>query len=422
MKVRTTLLMLMTALCSQAQEFSFDLTGNRRVAEGCTAITETSVYNDETGYGYDLQPAPTKKSTAPYFFSVKVPDGNYRVTVTLGSKSREASTSVRGESRRLFVENIVTKKGEFKEFTFTINKRNTVIDEKEKVKIKPREKNKLNWDDKLTLEFNGDAPACARIDIERVEDVPTIFLCGNSTVVDQDNEPWASWGQMIPRFFTDKVCFANYAESGESSNTFISAGRLKKALSQMKEGDYIFMEFGHNDEKQKKPGSGAWGHFIYNLKIYIDEARARGAHPVLVTPTQRRNFKDGRLVDTHGEFPEAVKFLAEKTGTPVIDLQQMTTILYETLGVEDSKKALVHYPAGTWPGQDKEFADNTHFNPYGAYQIAKCVIEGLKELNHPLVQYLRDDYPGYNPAKPDSFDSFKWNNSPFTEIEKPDGN
>ena len=422
MKVKTALLMLMTALCGQAQEFSFDLTGNRRVAEGCTAITETSVYNDETGYGYDLQPAPTKKSTAPYFFSVKVPDGNYRVTVTLGSKSREASTSVRGESRRLFVENIVTKKGEFKEFTFTINKRNTVIDEKEKVKIKPREKNKLNWDDKLTLEFNGDAPACARIDIERVEDVPTIFLCGNSTVVDQDNEPWASWGQMIPRFFTDKVCFANYAESGESSNTFISAGRLKKARSQMKEGDYIFMEFGHNDEKQKKPGSGAWGHFIYNLKIYIDEARARGAHPVLVTPTQRRNFKDGRLVDTHGEFPEAVKFLAEKTGTPVIDLQQMTTILYETLGVEDSKKALVHYPAGTWPGQDKEFADNTHFNPYGAYQIAKCVIEGLKELNHPLVQYLRDDYPGYNPAKPDSFDSFKWNNSPFTEIEKPDGN
>ena len=422
MKVKTALLMLMTALCGQAQEFSFDLTGNRRVAEGCTAITETSVYNDETGYGYDLQPAPTKKSTAPYFFSVKVPDGNYRVTVTLGSKSRTASTSVRGESRRLFVENIVTKKGEFKEFTFTINKRNTVIDEKEKVKIKPREKNKLNWDDKLTLEFNGDAPACARIDIERVEDVPTIFLCGNSTVVDQDNEPWASWGQMIPRFFTDKVCFANYAESGESSNTFISAGRLKKALSQMKEGDYIFMEFGHNDEKQKKPGSGAWGHFIYNLKIYIDEARARGAHPVLVTPTQRRNFKDGRLVDTHGEFPEAVKFLAEKTGTPVIDLQQMTTILYETLGVEDSKKALVHYPAGTWPGQDKEFADNTHFNPYGAYQIAKCVIEGLKELNHPLVQYLRDDYPGYNPAKPDSFDSFKWNNSPFTEIEKPDGN
>lgn len=190
----------------------------------------------------------------------------------------------------------------------------------------------------------------------------------------------------------------------------------------MKAGDYIFMEFGHNDEKQKRPGCGAWGHFIYNLKIYIDEARARGAHPILVTPTQRRNFKNGKLVDTHGEFPEAVKFLAEKTGTPVIDLQQMTTILYETLGVEGSKNALVHYPAGTWPGQSKDFADNTHFNPYGAYQIAKCVIEGLKKLEHPLINYLREDYPGYDPAKPDAFETFKWNNSPFTEIEKPDGN
>ena len=100
----------------------------------------------------------------------------------------------------------------------------------------------------------------------------------------------------------------------------------------------------------------------------------------------------------------------------------MTTILYETLGVEDSKKALVHYPAGTWPGQEKDFADNTHFNPYGAYQIAKCVIEGLKKINHPLIQYLQEDYSSYNPATPDPFDSFIWNNSPFTEVEKPDGN
>jgi hypothetical protein len=128
------------------------------------------------------------------------------------------------------------------------------------------------------------------------------------------------------------------------------------------------------------------------------------------------------LVDTHGEFPDAVKLLSEKTGTPLIDLQAMTTILYETLGEEDSKKALVHYPAGTWPGQTKDFADNTHFNPYGAYQIAKCVIEGLKKCNHPLIQYLREDYIEYDPSQPDNVNSFKWNNSPFSEIEKPDGN
>ena len=107
------------------------------------------------------------------------------------------------------VENYKTKKGELIEQTFTINKRNPIISGKEKVKLKPREQKKLNWDDKLTLEFNGDAPTISYVEIERVEDVPTIFLCGNSTVVDNDNEPWASWGQMVTRFFTDDVCFAN---------------------------------------------------------------------------------------------------------------------------------------------------------------------------------------------------------------------
>lgn len=424
MKKLISICLLATAFFNgHAQEFRFDLSGNRKVLDGYTAINSQSVYNDSIGYGYDLQSAPEKGSKDPFFFSVKVPDGNYRVSITLGNKKQAGVTTVRGESRRLFAESIATKRGETKVITFTINKRNTIINEKERVRIKPREKSKLNWDDKLTLEFNGTAPTCSTIVIERVEDVPTIFLCGNSTVVDQDNEPWASWGQMIPRFFTDKVCFANYAESGESSNTFIAAGRLKKALSQMKAGDYIFMEFGHNDEKQKKPGSGAFYHFMTALKTYIDEARLRGAIPVLVTPTQRRNFDaDGKLVDTHGDFPKAVKFLAQREKVAIIDLQQMTTVLYETLGVEDSKKALVHYPAGTWPGQTKDFKDNTHFNPYGAYQIAKCVIEGIKTAKLDLAQYLREDYSPYSPAKPDDVNSFHWDNSPFTELEKPDGN
>ena len=158
---------------------------------------------------------------------------------------------MRAESRRLFLENISTRKGEFLTYRFTVNKRNTIISDGEKVQIKEREKNKLNWDDKLTFEFNGDAPCLASLKIEPVNDVVTVFLAGNSTVVDQDNEPWASWGQMIPRFFDEHVCFANYAESGERADTFIKAGRLKKALTQMKEGDYMFIEFGHNDQKLK---------------------------------------------------------------------------------------------------------------------------------------------------------------------------
>ena len=132
-----------------------------------------------------------------------------------------------------------------------------------------------------------------------------------------------------------------------------------------------------------------------SLKTFVDEARARGVHPVLVTPTQRRSFdENGKIKDTHLDFPDAVRWLAEKENIPLIDLHAMTRILYEAMGVEESKHAFVHYPANTYPGQDKPLADNTHFNLYGAYQIAKCVIAGMKQAGLPLVKYLRTDNEG----------------------------
>ena len=386
-------------------------------------LDEAPRYSEETGYGYDLVAPPAKDSKSPFFFSVRVPDGNYKVTVRLGSRKQAGITTVRAESRRLFIESVPTKKKEFIERTFIVNKRNTHIDGNEYVRIKPREKRKLNWDDKLTLEFNGSVPVCESITIEPADTtVTTVFLCGNSTVVDQDNEPWASWGQMIPYFFDTNVCIANYAESGESANTFIAAGRLKKALSQMKKGDYLFMEFGHNDQKQKGPGKGAYYSFMTSLKTFIDEARLRGAHPVLVTPTQRRSFgPDGHIRDTHEDYPEAMRWLAEKENVPLIDLNEMTRTLYEAMGVEPSKRAFVHYPAGSYPGQTQDFADNTHFNPYGAYEIARCIVEGLKTQVPDLARHLKP-FPTFDPAHPDNPDNFHWDDSLFTEIEKPDGN
>lgn len=406
-----------------AQDYQFDFSEKKKVEKGVIKISSDSIYPCEGGYGYDFLPAPAKKSNEPFFFSVDVPDGNYLVTVTLGNARKAGSTTVRAESRRLFLENIPTRKGEFLTYRFTVNKRNTVIADGEKVQIKEREKNKLNWDDKLTFEFNGDAPCLASLKIEPVNDVVTVFLAGNSTVVDQDNEPWASWGQMIPRFFDEHVCFANYAESGERADTFIKAGRLKKALTQMKKGDYMFIEFGHNDQKLKGPGKGAYYSFASNLKYFVDVVRAKGGIPVFVTPTQRRSFDNsGKIQETHEDYPDAMRWVAQREGVQVIELHDMTRVFYEAMGVEPSKKAFVHYPAGTYPNQTKDLADNTHFNPYGAYEIAKCVIEGIKQLNLPWVKYLRDDYHPFNPAAPDRVDTFKWNESPFTEIEKPDGN
>ncbi len=423
---KTLLFGMAIAICTStlsAQSYKFDFTNSKKVKEGYIKVTSADRYSEDKGYGYDLQASPDGKTNAPFFFSVQVPDGNYHVTAVVGNKKKASITCVRGESRRLFFEGIATGKKKFANCEFTINKRNTRISDKEHVRIKARERGKLNWDDKLTFEFNGEWPALSELVIEKVENVPTIFLCGNSTVVDQDYEPWASWGQIIPRFFNDKICFANYAESGESANTFIAAGRLKKALSQMKKGDYIFMEFGHNDQKQKGPGKGAYYSYMTSLKTFIDEARARGAHPVLVTPTQRRSFgPDGKIKDTHEDYPEAMRWLAAKENIPLIDLNEMTRTFYEAMGVEESKKAFVHYPAGTYPNQTKDFADNTHFNPYGAYEIAKCIIEGMKKLNLPIIQHLREDYVTYNPAQPDDWNTFQWYDSPFTETEKPDGN
>ena len=363
-----------------------------------------------------------KVSTEPFTFSAQVPDGNYRVTVTLGNKKKAGQTVVRAESRRHFFDVISTKKGKFETVSFVVNKHNPVIDEKTKVKLKPREWTYKNWDDSLNISFCGPMPAVQSIKIEPAIDVTTVFLCGNSTVVDQEDEPWASWGQMITRWFDDKVAIANYAESGLSATTFLAQGRLDKILTQLKQGDYVIVEFGHNDEKEKKPGDGAWYSYSRNLKIFADRVKAAGGNIIFCTPTARRAFQNGRNSNTHGDYPEAMKTVAKRENVPFIELTQMSTSLYEALGEEKSKCALVHYPMGTFPGQEKALADNTHFNPFGAWQIAKMIVMGLKQLNSPLVQHLRPDWQDYDPAQPDDPDAFVWHMSAGSNLTKPDGN
>ena len=409
MKKTTFLLLACMPLMLSAQTFDFDMTKPQ------------PVYNEEAGYGYDVLPAPDKKKpTEPFYFSVKVPDGNYRVKVVLGGK-KNSNTTVRAEGRRLLMDEIMTKKAkDTQTVEFVVNKRSPFINKDKRVKIKEREKGYLAWDDKLTIEFNGPMPAVKSLHIEPA-DVPTVYLCGNSTVVDQNYEPWASWGQMITRWFGPEVAISNHAESGLTARTFIASFRLDKILSTLKKGDYVFVEFGHNDEKEKKPGDGAWYHYQYQLKIFVDQVRAKGAEIVFCTPTQRRAFNNDKktLLNTHGDFPAAMKMVAEKERVPLIDLNTMTKTFFETLGFEDSKRALVHYPEEMY---GRKLEDNTHFNPYGAYEVAKCVVMGMKQLQLPLVQYLRSDWKDFDPAQPDDWKAFKWAPSRMTENTKPDGN
>ncbi len=366
----------------------------------------------------------SKVSDKPFDVTVQVPDGNYRVTVTVGNKKKAGQTVVRAESRRHYADVITTKKKQFETFTFVVNKHNPQIDAKNRVKLKPREWSYKNWDDSLTITFCGPMPAVERIQIEPAKDVTTVFLCGNSTVVDQENEPWASWGQMITRWFDDKVVMANYAESGLSCTSFLAQGRLDKILTQLKKGDYVIVEFGHNDEKEKKPGDGAWYSYSRNLKIFADRVKAAGGNIIFCTPTARRAFNDDHktMRNTHGEFPDAMRAVARRENVPVIELTPMTTTLYEAMGEEGSKRALVHYPANTFPGQDKALADNTHFNPFGAWEVAKLVVTGLQQMKSPLAQHLRADWQDFTPAQPDAPDRFVWHASAGSNLTKPDGN
>lgn len=373
----------------------------------------------------DLSKAQNVKSNAPFTRNIEVPDGNYKVTVVLGSKKKAGNTVVRAENRRLMVDEVATKKGQFKTVEFVVNKRTPEIEKGKRVKVKDREKNYNTWDNAINLEFTGAAPAVKEVKIERDTTATTIFLCGNSTVVDQPYEPWASWGQMIPRWFGPEIAISNNAESGLTAGSFLGSYRLDKILTMMKKGDYVICEFGHNDQKEKMAGAGAWYNFSYNLKVFIDKVRAKGGNIIFVTPTQRRRFDDAthsKILETHGDYPDAMRAVAKREGVPVIELHDMTRTFFETLGYENSKKALVHYPANTFPGQDKPLADNTHFNPYGAYEIAKMVVMGMKQLNLPIVKYLRSDWKDFNPAQPDDYNKFVWYNSVQQDVTKPDGN
>ena len=227
---------------------------------------------------------------------------------------------------------------------------------------------------------------------------------------------------MITRWFGPQVAIANFAESGLSCTSFLAQLRLDKILSQLKKDDYVIVEFGHNDEKEKKAGDGAWYSYSRNLKIFTDRVKAAGGHIIFCTPTARRFFKNGHIDNTHGDYPAAMKTVAEREQVPLIDLTQMSTIFYESLGEEGSKRALVHYPANTFANQDKPLADNTHFNPYGAWEIAKMVVMGLKQIHSPLADCLLQDWQDFDPAQPDDPDQFVWQMSSGSNLTKPDGN
>ncbi|CAN5339212.1 rhamnogalacturonan acetylesterase [soil metagenome] len=362
-------------------------------------------------------------SDQPFFFDVALPEGNYDVSVTLGDPVQASVTTVKAESRRLMLEQVSTKAGELARRRFTVSVRTPYFANGDSVRRKPREYGTNTWDDRLTLEFNGVHPSVREIDIAPARNPITVYLAGNSTVVDQNVEPWAAWGQMIPRFFKPGgVVVANHAESGETLKAFIGEHRLPKLLSTMKKGDYLFIEFAHNDQKPGPSYVEPFTTYKEYLKKFADEARSRGATPVLVTSMLRRSFDStGHIINTLGDYPAAMRQLAAEEHIALIDLNAMSRKFYEAMGPVQSTKAFVHYPAGTYPDQAAELKDDTHFNNYGAYELARMIVQGLKESGLPLARELQDGIPTFDPSHPDPVDQFTLPASPVAAIVKPAG-
>jgi lysophospholipase L1-like esterase len=401
------------ASLSPAQTMRFHF-GPGKAAKGYRQVLAATTFTKELGYGFDLGSKVTCAgsgsctSDKPFFFSAALPEGNYNVKVTLGDRTAVTATTVKAESRRLMLEKVETAPGKFATRRFTVNIRTPKIPAGGQVRLKPRELGVLHWDDKLTLEFNNARPSLAALEITKADKAITVFIMGDSTVTDQTREPWNSWGQMLPRFFRPGVAVANHAESGESLRGSLGERRLDKVMSVIKAGDYLFIQFGHNDQKERGEGVGAFTTYKEDLKHYIAEARKHGAIPVLVTPMHRRTFDaSGKIANSLGDYPEAVRQTAKEEKVALIDLNAMSKPFYEALGPEDSKKA---------------FVDNTHHNNYGSYELAKCIVDGIKANKLGIAKFLVKDVPPFDPAHPDPVGSFKVPPSPQVSTRPPEGN
>lgn len=423
---------------AQQTTFKFDFGGNR-VEKGFIPITSTSKFDRKIGYGFmdisglksvdnggDALTGDFITSDKPFYFSIVIPEGNYNIILNLGDSKGTSETTVRVENRRLMLNDVKTKKGEILEKQITIHVKDSIIRNQNGtqigfVKLKPREKKYLHWDNLLTIEFNDKVPKVCSVIIQPNKIAKTIYITGDSTVADAQYEPWASWGQMLPYFFVpNEVVIANYAESGETLKAFEDRHRIDKIWNKLKPGDYLFIQFGHNDQKA---GNSTKSGYRKRLQEWIQKVKKMGAIPVLVTSMNRRVFdENNKIVNTLDDFPDAMREIAKEEKVDLIDLNALSKTLFEAMGPENSKKAFVHYPANSYPNQKTALADDTHFNHYGAYELAKCVVKSIVDQKLPLSKFVSKNYKGFDPNKPDAVEDFHWPESIFMESLKPDGN
>jgi lysophospholipase L1-like esterase len=392
-----TLLCVLTGIASVAWS-----AGPRTFDFGPRGNVGQATYDEARGYGFE----PESELAPGRRFSVRVAEGNFRVTLTMGSDQQESRTSVAAENRRLMLEEVVVARGKSLERSFVVNVRTPALESPppnapggRAVRLTDRETGSLTWDGKLTLQFIGPRAAVRSISIAPVE-VPVLYLLGDSTVTDQARSPDASWGQMLPRFFDERIAIANHAQSGETLKSSPTALRLDKVLSTLRPGDWMMIQFGHNDQKSQWPQTYADAATTYRayLRAYIAEARRRGATPILVTLPERGNLDvEGRVITSHGDYPDAVRDVAREENVALIDLNLMSRSLYERLG-----------PARIGLAFADRGRDRTHHSNFGGYELARCIVAGIRDADPELIgglaSHLRAESVGI--AAADGVDPF----------------
>ena len=223
----------------------------------------------------------------------------------------------------------------------------------------------------------------------------TVYTIGDSTMANKPNpeeNPERGWAQVLPNFFTNDVLFDNRAVNGRSTRSFITEKRWDSVLKTLKKDDYVFIQFGHNDQKEKDPNryTNPYTAYRYNLIRFVEETREKGAIPILFSSIVRRNFNEfGTLVDTHGVYPMVVRLVAQEYNVEFIDLQYLTEQLEESYGVEKSKKLHLHFEKGENAYYKNSKHDDTHLSELGANEVSQLVINEIKKMNNSLVKFIK---------------------------------
>lgn len=223
---------------------------------------------------------------------------------------------------------------------------------------------------------------------------PTVHLIGDSTMAPREHStgnPEYGWGEALPAFFVDEVVVKNHAVGGRSTRSFIAEGRWERAKKEIQSGDWVIIQFGHNDQKKDKPDKFADAQTDYKnfLEVYVRETRDLGAEPIIATSIYRRAFtKYGKLKSTLGDYPTAAEEIAKTLNVPVIDMNSATGELIKTYGQEGSKVLFLHFKSGEHDYYPNGKRDNSHLSKTGAEAVAKTFVDELKRQNIALTAWL----------------------------------